>query len=153
MGSLTEKCHPRRPRFTLPFDGITQETGQSLAAWKRPLSPTLRDGQCQGRGIFGRMVDRISANLARNKIVRPQHVGYGRISVDDLEPHTATFFESVRHRFDADIESVDFAGLDRFRIGMGVIRLHLGAFLWVEGTMPGAQPPFRDPAISRIETL
>src|SRR5262245_65136107 len=110
MGSLTEKCHPRRPRFTLPFDGITQETGQSLATLKRPVSPTLRDGQYQGRGIFGRMVDRISANLAWNKIVRPQHVSYGRISVDDLEAHTATFLESVRHRFDADIKSVNFAG-------------------------------------------
>src|SRR6516164_11426420 len=114
---------------------ITRETAESLAAWKRPVSPTLRDRQCQGRGIFGRMVDRISANLARNKIVRPQHVSYGRISVDDLEPHTATFLESVRHRFDTDIKSVDFAGLDRLRIGMGVIRLHLGAFLRVERTM------------------
>src|SRR5262245_63019045 len=147
------KIHPRHPPFTCFLMVITRETGQSLAALKSSVSPTLRDGQCQGGGIFGRMVDRISANLARNKIVCPQHVDYGRISVDDLEPHTATFFESVRHRFDADIESVDFAGLDRFRIGMGVIRLHLGAFLWVEGTMPGAQPPFRDPAISRIETL
>src|SRR6516165_2412004 len=90
------------------------------------------------------MVDRISANLARNKIVRPQHIGYGRISVDDLEPHTATFFESVRHRFDADIESVDFARLDRFRIDMGVIWLHLGAFLRVEPTMRSTQPAFRD---------
>ena len=99
------------------------------------------------------MVDRISANLARNKIVCPQHVGYGRISVDDLEPHTATFFESVRHRFDADIESVDFAGLDRFRIGMGVIWLHLGAFLRVERTMRGAQPAFRDLEIGGIEIL
>src|SRR6516225_5924010 len=78
---------------------ITQETAQSLAALKRPVSPTLRDGQCQGRGIFGRMVDRISANLAWNKIVRPQYVGYGRISVDDLEAHTATFLEPMAHRF------------------------------------------------------
>src|SRR5262249_8551923 len=99
------------------------------------------------------MVDRISANLARNKIMRPQHVGYGRISVDDLEPHTATLLESLRHRFDADIESVDFAGLDRFRIGMGVIRLHLGAFLWVERTMRSTQPAFRDPEIGGIEIL
>src|SRR5262245_29039353 len=93
------------------------------------------------------MVDRISANLARNKIVRPQHVSYGRISVDDLEPHPATFLESVRHRFDTDIESVDFAGLDRLRVGMSVIRLHLGAFLRFERTMRGAQPAFRAPEL------
>ena len=103
--------------------------------------------------MFSRMVDRISANLAWNKIVRPQHVGYGRISVDDLKPHTATFLESVRHRFDADIKSVNFAGRDRLRIGMGAIRLHLGAFLRVERTMRGTEPAFRDPEIQKYAGL
>src|SRR6516225_3351692 len=93
------------------------------------------------------------ANLAWNKIVRPQHVGYGRIAVDDLEAHTATFLESVRHRFDADIKSVNFAEFDRLWIGMGVIRLHLGAFLRVERTMRGTEPAFRDPEIGGIEIL
>src|SRR5215472_9547203 len=116
MDFSSGKIHPRRLLMV-----ITREPAQSLAALKRPVSPTLRDRQCQGRGIFGRMVDRISANLAWNKIVGPQHVGYGRISVDDLEAHTATFLESVRHRFDTDIKSVNLAGLDRLRIGMGVI--------------------------------
>ena len=95
--------------------------------------------------MLRRVIDRIGADLVRHVIMRPQHVGDRGIAVDDFQPHATALLETVRHRLDADVETVDFSRLDRLRIGVRVIRLNLGRFLRIERAVRGAQPAFGDP--------
>jgi predicted N-formylglutamate amidohydrolase len=76
-------------------------------------SIALKYRENERRWVLSGMVDRVPADLVGIVVMRPEHVCEGGIAIDQFEPHATALLEAVRHGLDANIEAVDFSGLDR----------------------------------------
>src|SRR5262245_41532189 len=99
------------------------------------------------------VMDGVAADLVRAVIVRPQHLGHRRITVDDLDPDAMALPEAERHRLEPDVEAIDLAGHERLRRGMGVVGIELRAARGIKRAVRGAQPPPGDDLAAGIESL
>src|SRR5262249_56795719 len=73
--------------------------------------------------------------------------------IDDLRRDAVALMDAMRDRRDRNVEAINLARLDRLRLYMAVIRLHLGRLVRIERTMRRAQPALGDPIRGRVESL
>ncbi len=99
------------------------------------------------------MMDGIVPNLVRQVIVSPQNTGHHGITVHDFEANTATFLETVGHGLQRQFERVSRSRDNRFGICVGMVGLHLGAFVRIERPVRSPEPALGDPEIVGIESL
>src|SRR3972149_2297698 len=126
-------------------------------SWTRrtgpPMPNLLMDGKYQGRWILVAVPDRVLADLVGRVIVGPEHVGKRRVAVGDVQADAIALLELEGIRLDADLELIDLAGLDRLRVFVQKVGLHLGAVLLVDGAVGCAQPALGHDLESRVEAL
>src|SRR5208283_5437176 len=109
-----------------PSESSNSNRTQTAACSMRKIfyTSSVRRNHRQGeeRGVRAVVMDRVATHQRRMIGMREYAVGRRRVAIGEFKPDAVVLLENVSDRQHLDVELIDFAGLERLRIGVGVER-------------------------------